>query len=217
MHLGKDRTIKLLSVECESESGDSDVYLSSLKEEVCSVGYGAFGSSGSLGYENKKITVNGKLSRYIYIPIIFSTGWYHVTSNFRIFIYVWFKKRYGLSLHPPSNGYSYVSYSIQEGGYNLFTASVAINDDVIDGCMSDIYFELLGDGVSLWKSPTMKSSQVVIPGNQSVHQLVNVSSLSSYFLPLFTSSWMNAANSLPPPFSLLLPSRDFESLSFCIY
>ncbi len=66
VHLGKDRTIKLLSVECESESGDSDVYLSSLKEEVCSVGYGAFGTSGSLGYENKKITVNGKLSRYIY-------------------------------------------------------------------------------------------------------------------------------------------------------
>ncbi|MBA4186439.1 MAG: hypothetical protein C0467_00330 [Planctomycetaceae bacterium] len=58
------------------------IYLSDLSEEDATVGRGQFGKGGSLGYDNRQITVKG-------------------SAMFQ-----------GLSMHPPANGSSHVRYEI---------------------------------------------------------------------------------------------------------
>ncbi len=137
---GKDRTIKLLGVECENEGSESETYVTNMKEVESSVGWGMLGTKGSLGYDNKKITVHGKLARY------------------------------GISIHPPSNGYSYVNYMLKEGEYESLIANVALNDDVSEAS-SDVVFEVLGDNKVLWTSPPIRKC------HNSVYLCVDISSV----------------------------------------
>jgi hypothetical protein len=96
------------------------VFLSDLLEQGVGVGYGAFGKNGSLGYEGRLIIIKGVLSRK------------------------------GISMHPPSNGASRVTYELPSA-CNHFKATAGINDSGT-GQKTAVVFKVFGDKRLLWTS-----------------------------------------------------------------
>jgi hypothetical protein len=65
----------------------------------------------------------------------------------------------GLSMHPPENDFTRVSYRLEQR-YKTFAGAVAISEDEFFA-PGPVRFELLGDGKSLWQSPTIRQKRVV--------------------------------------------------------
>ncbi|MBL8795821.1 MAG: protein kinase [Planctomycetia bacterium] len=101
------------------------VFLSDLPELDAKVGHGKFAKKGELGYDNRRIVVKG-------LP----------SEN-------------GLSMHPPANGFSTVSYPLSKK-FQTFKATAAINDSVANS-ETALTFQVLGDGKLLWKSRPLKN------------------------------------------------------------
>jgi hypothetical protein len=102
------------------------VYLDDIQEEDSSVGYGNVGKKGSHGYGDAVIAVKGR------------------------------KAAHALSLHPPRNGSSFISYRL-DGNYRVFTVEAAISDSARGGSQSPLTFRIVGDGRMLWKSRAIKN------------------------------------------------------------
>src|SRR5262249_937575 len=66
---------------------------------------------------------------------------------------------HGLSMVPPSNGFSTVKYRLN-GEAKVFRASVAINDLEGDarGPVTPLTFKVLGDGEVLWESGAVRTA-----------------------------------------------------------
>jgi hypothetical protein len=113
------------------------VYLSDLPEIAPSVGYGAFGKNGMLGYgiageKSSAISVAGR------------------------------KYPKAISLAPPHHGHSSVQYSLS-GDYKIFRAGVAVNDledAKQNGPETPLQFLVLGDGQYLWSSEKVQLAGV---------------------------------------------------------
>jgi WD40 repeat protein len=89
-------------------------WLADLKEEHVRVGHGVFGKDGELGYDNGKVTFQGKPSPH------------------------------ALSMHPPDGGRgAHVMYDIGRR-YQTFRGSVAFNDSSDVGCRSVTYCRVIG-------------------------------------------------------------------------
>ena len=150
------RQVTLLKVEGPSSSGGSvaaDVQLDSLDEVASVVGFGELGKGGELGYESKKVKLNGS----------------NVSS--------------ALSMHPPANegnddededaeggdagerkdSFAYATYKVDKA-FQTFTGSVAINGDVdaekLASKGSPTTFVILADGQPIWTSePVTKPNE----------------------------------------------------------
>jgi hypothetical protein len=110
------------------------IYLSDLKEYAFVSGPPgwSFGKNGDLGNpEHAAIQVNGNQ----------------------------FTK--GLGMHPPNPGkYTQISYNLSENAKE-FRGSVALDDTVGGASASPVFFEVLGDKTSLWKSKPIQKSGLV--------------------------------------------------------
>lgn len=102
------------------------VFLSELQERDVVVGYGGFAKNGDLGYEGQSIVVGGAPSKK------------------------------GLSMHPPSNGASRVTFEIPKGAV-LFEGTAAINDSGRTQ-RTPVTFKVFGDGRLLWSSKPLRGA-----------------------------------------------------------
>jgi hypothetical protein len=108
---------------------DNVVYLCDMQETQCSVGHGALGKNGDLGYDpgngDRRIIVNGVLAKK------------------------------GLSMHGTPRTFSFARYQL-DGKYTSFHSAAAANDSIRErpGGMagSPMTFSVVGDGRELWKS-----------------------------------------------------------------
>eukprot|EP00940_MAST-03C_sp_MAST-3C-sp2_P000395 g395.t1 len=142
----KDRAVRLLSVECTSQEEPS--YLCDLKYESVSCGRGNFAKPGFLGYVARiRNDSNDSGEDEIDEDVGDDDGSEIVVEKK--------KSPHSISLHPPSNGFSFVRYRIS-GRFDSLSSRVALNDSVdaakLDEEGSPVTFEVLGDGKSLWKS-----------------------------------------------------------------
>ena len=96
------------------------VFLADLQKINVSVGYGVFGKGEDLGYEGESIVVAGRAVKK------------------------------GLSMHPPSNGFSTVSYKVPKG-LTQFKARAAMNDSA-GGQRTPLIFTISGGDHVLWQS-----------------------------------------------------------------
>jgi len=102
-----------------------DVFLDDIMETGSNVGHGVLGKRGSHGYGPTEIAAKGV------------------------------KAKHSLSLHPPRNGDSHVTYSLREQ-YLRFTGQVAISDAAPKPSESPLTFKIFGDGKELWKSKPIR-------------------------------------------------------------
>jgi len=110
-----------------SRNTDNDsVCLDDIPEKQSSVGYGNVGKKGSHGYGDALIAVKGQ------------------------------KAVHALSLHPPKNGSSYISYRL-DGDYRAFSVEVAISDSAHEPSQSPLTFRIVGDSRTLWRSRAIKN------------------------------------------------------------
>jgi S1-C subfamily serine protease len=126
-------------------------YLCDLPETHSSVGFGALGKNGDLGYDP------GNSDRRIIVKGI------HAEK--------------GLSMHETARGYSLARYRL-DGRYTSFHAVVAANDSVRVGPKgmvgTPMTFSVVGDGRELWKSHPIRrpgESQPCTVNVTGVHQL----------------------------------------------
>jgi alpha-galactosidase len=118
--------------EAGSSASDSIVsldttFLDDLSEVSASVGKGSLGKHGDAGYfPPGKVKVRGSQTPH------------------------------ALSMHPPSNGSSNVSYNL-DGKYRSFTGIAAIMDDAKQ-TQSKAIFRVYGDGKQLWSSRALRGA-----------------------------------------------------------
>lgn len=136
---GSDRSIELISVEkIDKNTTDPLLYLTSQKLVnvyqfiiyQSSVGYGSIGLNNGLGYDNLKAKVNNE--------------------NIKKYI----------SIHPPSNGCSYATFSFKEDLYCRFITEVAISDEVKDET-NPLTFRVKTGNELLWESKKINKSKIV--------------------------------------------------------
>lgn len=118
---GTDQTVIFTKEEFSVIPPSTIKYLSALEAHDVSVGYGNMGKGSQLGYMGKSILLNKKQAKF------------------------------GLSLHPPTDGQACATYVIPEG-VSVFKTIVALNDDIGDKKTSPITFSVEADGAQLWTS-----------------------------------------------------------------
>jgi hypothetical protein len=101
------------------------VFLADLQEINVSVGWGGFGKGEDLGYEGKSIVVAGRAVKK------------------------------GLSMVPPSNGFSIVSYKVPKG-FTQFKARAAMNDSA-RGQRTPVVFTISDGNRVLWQSRPLRA------------------------------------------------------------
>jgi S1-C subfamily serine protease len=111
------------------------VYLCNLAETQSSVGHGALGRNGDLGYDP------GNGDRRIVVKGVLATK--------------------GLSMHATTRGFSFARYQL-DGRYTSFHSAAAANDSVRvrPGGIADapMIFSVVGDGRELWRSQPIQRS-----------------------------------------------------------
>jgi endo-alpha-N-acetylgalactosaminidase len=122
---GPERYSRMVCATTGATGGIAAQYLSELTEIEANLGFGKLGK-GTLGFdENPPLAFKGV------------------------------KTPHGLSMHPPKQGASNVSYKLGKK-FKVFLASVAINDDSM-GSGSPLTFKVVGDGKELWVSKPIKA------------------------------------------------------------
>jgi hypothetical protein len=143
---GTDGAVRLYRLE-PVESGTSDigsrVYVCDLHETQRSVGFGALGKNGDLGYDPG----NGPGG-----PV--DSAGNAVGGDRRIIVKGVLAKK-GLSMHARSRGLSFARYQL-DGKYTSFHSEAAANDSVRPNTRgmvnSPMTFSVVGDGRELWRS-----------------------------------------------------------------
>ena len=165
---GSDRTVKFDVAEFSIIPPSIVKYLSSLEEQDVSVGFGALGKGSDLGYMGKSISLNKK------------------------------EAKFGLSLHPPTDGKACVTYVIPEG-VSVFKTVVGINDDIEDKKTSPITFSVEANGTQLWVSKPLRQAtetdecEIKLGDHKTLKLVVACDGAQQdahaiWFEPVFTSS-----------------------------
>jgi WD40 repeat protein len=127
---GTDGVVRLYRLQPDDPSASSStVYLCNLQETRSSIGFGALGKNGDLGYDpgngDRRIIVKGVLAKK------------------------------GLSMHATARGFSFARYQL-DGKYTSFHSVAAANDSVRVSsrgmAATPMIFSVVGDGRELWKS-----------------------------------------------------------------
>jgi hypothetical protein len=115
---------------------ESVVFLADLQEQKVIVGWGTFGKGNDLGYGGDKIVVAGQAAKK------------------------------GLSMHPPANGTSTVTYTVP-AGFKYLKAKAANNDTVGHRQRTPLVFRVTSGDRILWQSRPMRgagaSEDCVVP------------------------------------------------------